>query len=87
MSTCIKVQVNVLILSGCRPGFFGMNCLQTCAENVYGNFCKSECNCTETQICHHVCGCIRNSSLTSSSLSTENETSSCVAESDQSINY
>lgn len=87
MSTCIKVHINVLILSECRPGFFGINCLQTCTENFYGNLCESKCNCTETQICHDVCGCIRNSSLTNCSLSTENETSPYVSEPDQGINY
>lgn len=95
--TCIKGHINVLILSECRPGFFGMNCLQTCAENYFGNLCENKCDCNETQICHDVCGCIRNSSMTDDSSTSENVTSSYFAEAcstsshmtltSQSINY
>lgn len=81
ISTGIKGHINVLILSECRPGYFGMNCLQTCKENFYGILCESKCNCIETQICHHVCGCQPVSSLINDSLTTENETSSYFAES------
>lgn len=82
-----------MILSECRPGFFGTNCLQTCAENFYGILCESKCDCNETQICHHECGCLPVSSLTNDSLTTENKTSSYFAEScptsttGQCINY
>lgn len=81
ISTCIKGHINVLILSECRPGFFGLNCLETCAENFYGILCESKCDCNETQICHHKCGCLPVSSLTNDSLTTENMTSSYFAES------
>lgn len=64
MLTCMKGHINVLILSECRSGFFGMNCLQTCTENFYGNLCTTKCDCIETQICHHVFGCLHNSTLT-----------------------
>lgn len=69
------------MLSECRPGFFGLNCLETCAENFYGILCESKCDCNETQICHHECGCLPVSSLTNDSLTTENETSSYFTES------
>lgn len=36
-----------------------MNCLQTCRENFYGNLCENKCDCNETQICHHACGCLQ----------------------------
>lgn len=81
ISTCIKGQINVLILSECRPGFFGLYCLQTCAENFYGILCESKCDCIETQICHHECGCLPVSSLTNDSSTTKNETSSYFTES------
>lgn len=70
-----------MILSECRPGFFGTNCLQTCEENFYGILCERNCDCNKTQICHHECGCLPVSSLTNGSLTTENETSSYFAES------
>lgn len=47
------------IIPECRPGFYGLNCLQTCGENFYGNLCENKCDCNETQICHHACGCLQ----------------------------
>ncbi|XP_078338235.1 uncharacterized protein LOC144626868 [Crassostrea virginica] len=45
----------------CNPGFRGENCNEACPENHYGKMCANLCKCNDTQICHHVCGCIRKS--------------------------
>lgn len=63
-STCIKGHPKLLILSECRPGFHGVNCLQTCGENFYGNLSENKYDCNETQICHHACGCLQNVTIT-----------------------
>lgn len=76
----IKSHITSLILSECKPGFLGIDCLQTCGENYYGNLCKIKCDCNTTQICHHVCGCLRISSMTNDSSTAENVTSSYFAE-------
>lgn len=75
-----KSHITFLILSECKPGFLGQDCLQTCGENYYGNLCKNKCDCNETQICHHVCGCLRISSMTNDSSIAKNVTSSYFSE-------
>lgn len=94
MSNCWfvwKSHITFLILSECKPGFLGQDCLQTCGENYYGNLCKNKCDCNETQICHHVCGCLRISSKTNDSSIAKNVTSSYFSEacsiSTKGINY
>ncbi|XP_052714483.1 uncharacterized protein LOC128187875 [Crassostrea angulata] len=43
----------------CSPGFWGWNCTDRCPKNHYGKRCLTKCSCNETQICHHVCGCLQ----------------------------
>lgn len=77
---CIKSHITFLILLECKPGFLGIDCLQTCGENFYGKLCDNKCDCNETQICHHACGCLRICSMTNDSSTAENVTSSYIAE-------
>nr|XP_022342873.1 uncharacterized protein LOC111136358 [Crassostrea virginica] len=49
----------------CDPGFRGDNCSKTCPNEYYGRRCENKCNCNnDTQICHHVCGCLQTSNTT-----------------------
>lgn len=75
------------MLSECSPGFWGWNCTNRCPENHYGKRCKTQCSCNETQICHHVCGCLQRLDLDNShikkngaSIFLKNVTSSPYAE-------
>lgn len=74
------------MLSECSPGFYGWNCTDRCPDNHYGKKCSAKCSCNETQICHHVCGCLQrlvldNSNMTNNgSILLENVTYSPYAE-------
>ena len=49
----------------CDPGFRGENCSKTCPDGYYGRKCIEKCNCnSDTQFCHHVCGCLQRSNTT-----------------------
>ena len=49
----------------CDPGFRGENCSKTCPDGYYGRKCIEKCNCnSDTQFCHHVCGCLQRSKTT-----------------------
>lgn len=56
------------MLSECSPGFRGWNCFEMCPENYYGRKCLTKCRCKETQICHHVCGCLQRLDLDNSNM-------------------
>lgn len=43
----------------CSPGFLGFNCTKRCPYYYYGRQCLTKCRCNETQICHHLCGCLQ----------------------------
>ncbi|XP_065934896.1 uncharacterized protein [Magallana gigas] len=43
----------------CSPGFRGYNCAEKCLKDYFGGKCNIRCSCNETQICHHVCGCLQ----------------------------
>uniref|UniRef100_A0A8W8JZ65 EMI domain-containing protein n=1 Tax=Magallana gigas TaxID=29159 RepID=A0A8W8JZ65_MAGGI len=52
----------------CSPGFVRWNCAERCPENHYGRNCLKKCSCNETQICHHVCGCLQRFDLDNSNM-------------------
>ncbi|XP_052714482.1 uncharacterized protein LOC128187873 [Crassostrea angulata] len=58
----------------CSPGFWGWNCTDMCPDNYFGRKCWTKCSCNETQICHHVCGCLQRLDLDYSNM-TNNGTS------------
>lgn len=42
---------------GCKPGYRGTNCIQTCGAHTYGLGCRSICgNCSRGEACNHVNG-------------------------------
>lgn len=41
----------------CLPGYFKINCSDTCRYPNYGLGCQKECICSE-KACHHVFGCL-----------------------------
>lgn len=43
----------------CEDGYFGQNCSDPCPPPNFGQTCRSKCNCTDDQYCHHVRGCIQ----------------------------
>ena len=55
----------------CDPGFRGDNCSKKCPYGYYGKNCLNKCNCNDTQICHHVCGCLQ-TSITTDNITTKN---------------
>lgn len=58
----------------CSPGFRGYNCTKKCSNDLFGKKCNLRCSCNETQICHHVCGCLQRLDLNYSNM-TNNGTS------------
>nr|XP_034304991.1 uncharacterized protein LOC117682126 [Crassostrea gigas] len=42
--------------SGCKPGYFGGNCSQTCLYPYFGNGCQQNCNCPKDK-CDFAIGC------------------------------
>lgn len=57
--TCTSHLFNILIVA-CEKGYTGQNCDVACRFPLYGQDCKSICNCTETT-CDPVNGCIGHS--------------------------
>ncbi|XP_055998808.1 uncharacterized protein LOC125654500 isoform X1 [Ostrea edulis] len=47
----------------CRPGYFGVNCGQSCAYPSYGDGCQQECRCTQ-QECDVSWGCPKKTTTT-----------------------
>lgn len=75
------------MLTECSPGFLGYNCAEKCSKDYFGKKCDIRCSCNETQICHHVCGCLQRLDLNYSNMMNngtsvlmENVTSSSYAE-------
>lgn len=53
----ILLLLSQFIISECPNGTFGRNCLSTCPEIFYGEFCVQECNCKKHELCNPIHGC------------------------------
>lgn len=53
---CNQIMIPVFCLE-CEPGYIGPNCKYVCPYPMYGNYCISECHCSEEN-CRPDYGCL-----------------------------
>lgn len=52
-------QFHLIVLVDCLPGYYGLNCRESCRYPNYGVKCQEGCNCSKIA-CNHIIGCLDN---------------------------
>ncbi|XP_056012989.1 uncharacterized protein LOC130052352 [Ostrea edulis] len=55
----------------CRTGSYGDNCSTTCPYPSWGESCRFQCNCSADEVCSPHIGCVKTSTASTSTTSTE----------------